>query len=518
MNKSPHVLIILDGFGDRAEQDNNAIYHAKPEHYAMLLKKYPHTTLQAAGPAVGLLPHMIGNSEVGHLTIGSGRRIKQPVAEITDKIDDGSFFSDPLLINRFEELSGTSQRLHIMGLLSDGAVHSHIYHLKALIKLAQEKNIKTVIVHPFLDGRDVAPQTAGLYLSELEEALHAMPEDKKGIIGTLHGRFYAMDRDNHWDRTEKSYRVLTEPQKPLYTSWQEALKDSYDKGITDEFIEPVTLHSAAAIKKDDAVIFYNFRADRARQLTRAFIEDEFSAFSTQPLDLSWMLTFTAYHPDFPVDVLLRKRTVHNTFFDILEKHNIPLFTIAETEKYAHVTYFFNGGREVIHQNETRILIPSQRHYETYAKVPTMSAPEITDTALHALERNNHRFYLINYANADMVGHSGNFEATVEAITCLDHELKRLYAKIITELNGTMYITADHGNAEDMWDTTVSQPRTAHTTNPVPFLYVTKNAQDSLALSDLSELSGLSDIAPFILKKLGLEVPKEMIKKDTYPRE
>ncbi len=500
MNKSPHVLIILDGFGYRCEREHNAIIQANPKQYLSWLNTYPSVTLDAAGTAVGILPHMIGNSEVGHLTIGSGRRIIQPVAEITKTIDNGSFFTNSLLEKRFGELTGTSKRLHLMGLLSDGGVHSHIYHLKALIHLAVKKNIDTVIVHPFLDGRDVAPKTAALYLTELEEALSQV---KNGIIGTLHGRFYTMDRDNHWDRTEESYRVLTHEQ-PHLSTWQEALEQSYDNDVTDEFFKPISLHDNAAIQKDDAVIFFNFRADRARQLTRAFIEDDFSAFITRPLDLSWMITFTAYHPDFPVDVLLRKRTVHNTFFDILEKHKFPLFTIAETEKYAHVTYFFNGGREVIHQNETRILIPSKRHYETYAQVPKMSAPEITDAVLSALGKNNHRFYLINYANADMVGHSGDFDATVKAIQCLDHELERLYKKVIDELDGTLYIMADHGNAEDMWDSSVAQPRTAHTTNKVPFVYISKqNAQKQLSLTELS------DIAPFILEQLGLNVPPEM---------
>lgn len=497
MKHGPHVLVILDGFGYRHAHDHNAIYHAHPIHFLQWLTEYPHTNIEASGIHVGLLPHMIGNSEVGHLTIGAGRRIQQPVAEITESIADGTFFTNPLLVKRFEELAATKNTLHLMGLLSDGGVHSHIAHLKALLQLAKQKNISRVVVHPFLDGRDVGPQTAALYLTKLEEELAQLPE---GNIGSLHGRFYAMDRDNHWDRTEKTYRVLTETQLPLFENWKQALVSSYDQGITDEFLTPVTLDAQASIKDGDAVVFFNFRADRARQLTRAFIEDNFAPFTRRPTNLLWMLTFTQYHPDFPVDVLLRRKTVNNTFFDVLERHNIPLFTIAETEKYAHVTYFFNGGREVIRDNETRILIPSKRHYETYAQVPQMSAPEITDAVLQALEQNNHRFYLINYANADMVGHSGDFEATVKAIKCLDAELLRLYTKI-KELNGTLYITADHGNAEDMWDNQLGQPRTAHTTNKVPFLFINNNTE--LTVRELS------DIAPFILKNLELPIAPEM---------
>lgn len=271
---------------------------------------------------------------------------------------------------------------------------------------------------------------------------------------------------------------------------------------------PVTLNKTAAIEQDDAVLFFNFRADRARQLTRTFTENHFSSFITHPLNVAWMITFTSYHPDFPVDVLLHKRTVHTTFFDILEQNQVPLFTIAETEKYAHVTYFFNGGREIVHQNETRILIPSKRHYTTYAHAPDMSAPEITDAVLHALDNNSHKFYLINYANADMVGHSGDFDATVKAVQCLDHELGRLYNHVINKLNGTLYITADHGNAEDMYDIQLGQPRTAHTVNKVPFIYVTKNKQGTTEPLPLQELS---DIAPFILEKLGLPVPPVMKK-------
>ena len=497
MKHGPHVLVILDGFGCRLDQSYNAIYQAHPKNILSWVARYPNTTIEASGIYVGLLPHMIGNSEVGHLTIGAGRKIKQPVTEITESIHNKSFFSNPALVKQFEQIATANKTLHLMGLLSDAGVHSHSYHLKALITLAAQKKITKVVIHPFLDGRDVAPRTAALYLADLEEALKVIPQ---GIIGSLHGRFYAMDRDNHWERTEESYRVLTVPANTASTHWQEALTNSYNNNITDEFFKPLILDKKSTIKQDDAVIFFNFRADRARQLTRAFVEDNFEPFTNHPLTLSWMLTFTQYHPDFPVDVLLRKRTVNNTFFDVLERHNIPLFTIAETEKYAHVTYFFNGGREVIRQNETRILVPSNGKDKTYASTPMMSAPIITDMVLQALANNKHQFYLINYANADMVGHSGDLEATTQAITCLDEQLARLYTTV-KQLNGTLYITADHGNAEDMWDSQLNQPKTAHTTNTVPFILI--STETTLSIKELS------DIAPFILQRLDLPVPPEM---------
>lgn len=503
MKHGPHVLVILDGFGYRHAHDHNAIQAAHPEHFLRLQSQYPSTTLNASGTHVGLLPHMIGNSEVGHLTIGSGRSIKQPVSIIHDAIADGSFFSNPLMVRRFTEIAQKKGRLHLMGLLSDGGVHSHEDHLFALISMAARLGVTSIVVHPFLDGRDCSPQSAAQYLERLDKALKGV---KNGIIGTLHGRFYAMDRDNHWERTERSYKMLTSPHKPHFANWIQALDDSYAKGITDEFFIPLTLHHNAYIQPGDALVFFNFRADRARQLTRSLVDPKFNAFPTHPLNLAWMITFTKYHPDFNVEVLLEKNPVHNTFFDLLEQAEKSIFTIAETEKYAHVTYFFNGGREVIHQHETRILIPSKRHFATYAHIPQMSAPEITHAVLQSLTENSHDFYLINYANADMVGHSGDFNATVKAIQYLDHEIQRLYVRVIEQLNGTLYITGDHGKAEDMWNIQLSQPRTAHTTNKVPFIYSNQKEKGNSAHLPLTELA---DIAPFMLQKLGIAVPQEM---------
>lgn len=505
MNDGPHLLVILDGFGYQQEHEYNAIFQAHPTYLNKIMADYPHSLLEASGKSVGLLPHMIGNSQVGHLAIGGGRHISQPVLQISESIDNGSFFTDPLLVSRFKQLAATKDRLHLMGLLSDGGVHSYFEHLSALIELAIQAGIETIIVHPFLDGRDVAPQTAALYLSQLEQMLK---KAKRGIIGTLHGRFYAMDRDKHWERTYLSYQVLTQSIKPLFATWQEALQDSYSKGITDEFFVPITLNDTAPLMAGDGLVFFNFRADRARQITRALAEIPFTPFPTTSLPLSWIITFTSYLPDLPVEVLIEKQILHNTFFDVLEAHNMPIFTIAETEKYAHVTYFFNGGREVIRPNEIRVLVGSKRQYSSYDQYPEMSALNITEIVLKALDCNSASFYLINYANADMVGHSGDLQATMKAISCLNNQIKQLYEKVVLECNGTLYITADHGKAEQMWDTTVGQPKTAHTTNKVPFIVVQKGSKKSTQTLPLTQLC---DIAPFILRNLNITVPPEMLK-------
>ncbi len=500
--QSPSALIILDGFGYSKEHEHNAIYAASPANFQHWLLTYPSALLKASGISVGLLDSMIGNSEVGHLTIGSGRIIKQPVAVLTDMINSGELFKNPLLLKRFKELKITGNTLHLMGLLSDAGVHSHEYHLYGLLNMAVAQGIKDIVVHPFLDGRDVPPKSAAYYLTKLDQLLHLLGA---GRIGSMHGRFYAMDRDHNWQRTQVSYNTLTQAQPRRFTHWQEALDYSYAQGITDEFFYPTQLESEY-FQSGDALIFFNFRADRARQLTSAIIDRKFHAFKTSPRLLSWMLTATHYSPSFHTDVLYYKQAVRDTFFDVLQEHNKKIFTIAETEKYAHVTYFFNGGLEKIRSNETRILIPSiGSHLTTYASHPAMSADAITQTVLTSLSENPRDFYLINYANADMVGHSGDFQATTKAITILDEQLAKLFDVLVTKLNGTLYITGDHGKAEEMWDNLANQPRTAHTNNPVFFLAINNSGH----LPKDLPLYELSDIAPFILKQLKLPVPTVM---------
>lgn len=499
--KKPTALVILDGFGYRKERQYNAIAQASKPTFDYLEQHYPHTLLKASGIAVGLLPGYMGNSEVGHLTIGSGRIIPQAIKRIHDAIDDGSFFKNPILLEKLHQLARTNHTLHIMGLLSDAGVHSHIKHLFAFIEAARDAGIHTIVIHAFLDGRDVPPKSAEKYLTELQNFLH-----HGEIIGSISGRFYAMDRDKNWERTEAAYRTLTEPQTDTHIDWQTVLTDNYKQGITDEFIKPTQLEPNATIKDGDGIIFFNFRADRARQLTAAFVDDTFKAFKTHKIKPLFFITPTQYSPALQTDVLYSMQAVSNTLKDVLSEHGYTIFTIAETEKYAHVTYFFTGGREREIPGEKRVLIPSLIE-KNYIHYPCMSAPEITEAIVLSLENQPKDFYLVNYANADMVGHSGNMDATVKAIECLDAQLKVLYNEIVEKFDGTLFITADHGNAEQMFDPQFNQPRTAHTSNPVPFLMINKRLKDKDIQLPLKELS---DIAPFILRQLNIPIPQEMM--------
>ncbi len=568
MIKKPTALVILDGWGYSPSQVCNAIYQAHPKNFNLWFQEFPHSILGASGKFVGLKDGMIGNSAVGHLTIGAGRVIEQPVTILDKSMQDKTFFKSPILVRRFEQLKKSGKKLHIMGLLSDAGVHSDCAVLFALLRMAADHKIADIIVHPFLDGRDVPPQSAEKYLQQLDKVL---AEIGYGSIGSLHGRFYAMDRDENWDRTLKSFTVLTENNNDNFSSpasyfdrlnmsglsksrkshsnqnvpsplilsevdlsgvalaeteglsgvknWQEILQKNYSNNITDEFIEPVRLHPEAYIQPDEAVIFFNTRADRARQLTalllnaptnnlREFKFDQKKEHKlcphTKAPQTQFFITAIQYLPSFKTDVLVEKKVVNNTLFDIFEKNKITIFTIAESEKYAHVTYFFNGGKEITRPNEIRVIVPSipEKNYSTN---PKMSAPEITKKVIDSLKTDPQDFYLINYANADMVGHSGDFTATREAVQCLDQELKKLYDVLVGELDGTLYITGDHGNAEEKCYPDGS-PRTSHTTNSVPFLVINKNfKQEKLSLS------GLADIAPFILKEMGLLIPNEMKK-------
>jgi 2,3-bisphosphoglycerate-independent phosphoglycerate mutase len=496
MNLKPTLLVILDGFGYNKNSSNNAIALAKTHTIMRWFTEYPSALLAASGSSVGLLPHMIGNSEVGHLTIGSGRIIKQPVVLITEALQNGTYKHDPIFIQQFHELKNKHTTIHFIGLLSDAGVHSLSQHLFGLLKLVAQQGITKIVVHPFLDGRDVPPQSAALYLAQLDAVLQ---EIGCGTIASLHGRFYAMDRDNNWERTKNSYTVLTQPQDHYFNNWQEALVYWYSQEVTDEFVPPCALRPGYTIKPEDSLLFFNFREDRARQLTKLFLDG---------INPAWFVTGVHYAPDLITDVLCLKPQVHNTFTDVLETAHKSIFSIAETEKYAHITYFFNGGREVLHKNETRILIPSLSSHFTYKDYPAMSAAQITSTIIESLETNPQSVYIVNYANADMVGHSGDLQATCRAIDYLNNLLEKLYKVAIETYNSTLYITADHGKAEDMWDDKAQQPRTAHTTNKVPFIMIQKSLKDNHYPLPLTELS---DIAPFILKNLHLPIPKAMLK-------
>lgn len=468
-----------------------------------MLEQYPHALLHASGKYVGLPNGMIGNSEVGHLTIGAGRVIEQPAQSINRMIDTEQIFSNKSLRKHFKQLKKSGGRLHIMGLLSDAGVHALENHLIAIFECAIRYDITNILIHPFLDGRDVPPKSAALYLSRLEAIITKF---KQGSIASLHGRFYAMDRDQEWDRTEKSYLTLTTSQNIRYTNWQSALEASYAQNITDEFFVPIQLYERCAIEKNDGIIFCNFREDRARQLTTALMKPQLTPFSVQEKTGSWMITGIEYMPNLGTSALYKKKIIKNTLFDVLEQHQKRLVSIAETEKYAHITYFFNGGRETIRKNETRFLIRSVTQQTTYAETPEMSAPQITQAILDSLEHVSNDFYLINYANADMVGHSGDFKATCKAIRCLDAQIKLLIEQFVFKHNGTVCITADHGKAETMWDASAQQIKTSHTTNPVYFVMI--NQQSSYLPATLP-ITELSHIAPFILSLMNIEQPKEM---------
>ena len=502
IKKNIKILIILDGIGISKNRKYNALYQAN-SIILKWLKIYPSCLLKAYGQYVGLFNSLIGNSEVGHLTIGSGRIIKQPVTLIHEAIKNGQFFKNKLLINSLKKLKNKNTRLHIMGLLSDAGIHSHIEILFALLKLAKNIGIKEVIIHGFLDGRDVWPKSAKKYLLMVEKQIKNL---KIGKIGSLHGRFYAMDRDNNWQRTKKSYDILTKKSKVNFDDWRKLLKYFYKKSITDEFIKPSALINDAFLKDQDGLIFFNIREDRARQITQAILSDNFDKFKTQNINLLWFITGILYSPDFKTKYICKKKLVTNTLFDILEKNNLKIFSIAESEKYAHITYFFNGGREIIRPNETRVLIKSKSYSHNYAKIPHMSAEKITDSIINSLEKDPKDFYLVNYANADMVGHSGQLNPTIEAIEFLDKQIERIRKILIEKYDGTIYLTSDHGKAEEMYNYKIKKSITSHTKNPVPFIFINKDNKYKHYKLNLTQLQ---DIAQFILKDLNLKVPKIM---------
>lgn len=500
MQHHPLALVILDGFGYRKETEFNAVAQAQTPHLQEWLATYPHTMLQAAGSAVGLLPDTMGNSEVGHLTIGAGRAIPQAVARINNAIDAGTFFENQALHDAFKKLPRNAT-LHLIGLLSNAGVHSDTKQLYAYIQAARAARIERIVVHPFLDGRDAPPRSAATYLAELDRLLNQDTEH----IGSVHGRYYAMDRDNHWDRTQMSYDVLTSAPTNHCHSWQEVLEDAYAEDITDEFILPTHVSPDSYIKPGDGVIFFNFRPDRARQLTEAFVLKEFTHFQRTRVPLSFFVTPTDYGLSLQTTVLFPTKTPTHTLKEVLSRAGKKIFSIAETEKYAHITYFLSGGKEGSWPHEQQVLIPSIAA-KNYIQHPEMSAPLITQAVIQSLETDPCDVYFINYANADMVGHSGDFAATVKAIECLDRELAKLYDVVINKMHGTLIITADHGNAEDKWDPVAQQLRTAHTTNPVPFIYITS---DSASRHTELHMTSIADIAPFLLHCLNIPIPDQM---------
>ena len=499
--KKPLALILMDGFGDSSETYGNAILAANTPNIDRYKNLYPHTKIGASGLDVGLPDGQMGNSEVGHTNIGAGRIVYQELTRISKSIDDGDFFDNEAFLGAIENCKKYSSALHLIGLLSDGGVHSHNTHIYALLTLAKRHGFTDVYVHCLMDGRDVPPRSGKDYIAELEEK---MKEIGVGKIATIMGRYYAMDRDNRWERVEKAYSAMVYGEGEINANTTGAMQKSYDNGITDEFIVPVCCIQGAEIKDNDSIIFFNFRPDRAREITRAFVDPDFDGFKRRSPDMKvYYVCMTTYDATMPnVYVAFRPQSLDNTFGEYIAKNGLKQLRIAETEKYAHVTFFFNGGVEAPYEKEDRALIPSPK-VATYDLKPEMSAFLVADEMLKRLESGKYDVIILNFANCDMVGHTGVFDAAVKAVEAVDACVGKVVDKILA-LGGAAFITADHGNADKMYEPDAS-PFTAHTTNPVPF--IAAGFPGAKLLPDMH--CCLADIAPTMLKVLGLPQPPEM---------
>ncbi|HEU4767569.1 MAG TPA: 2,3-bisphosphoglycerate-independent phosphoglycerate mutase [Pyrinomonadaceae bacterium] len=506
--RAPLALIIIDGWGYSAAREGNAIALAATPFYDELCEKYPLTLLAAHGSRVGLPEGVMGNSEVGHLNIGSGRVIRMDVSLVDHEINTGEFFGNPILLNAMHHARDRKRSLHLLGLISDGQVHSSLTHLYALLKMAKDEGVDRVFVHCFLDGRDTPPSSATQYIAALQRK---MQEIGCGEIASVVGRYYAMDRDKRWERTQRAYDLLTKAIGFRTTDPLEAIAESYQRGVTDEFVEPVAIvrkdgAPVATIENGDSVVFFNFRPDRARQLTRALVVGGFSEFPTEVSQLEFVC-FTLYDATFNLPIAFPPRQHRNVLADVWDAVRVNNYRLAETEKYAHVTYFFNGGVEREHECEKRLLVPSPK-IATYDLQPEMSAFKVTDKVLRGIDEDDTDVFVINFANPDMVGHTGKLDKTIEACQYVDTCLGWITKRIKTA-RGITLITADHGNAEQMIDPTTGSPHTAHTVNPVPFHLID---EDSIGVK-LREGGALEDIAPTLLALLGLEQPNEMTGRD-----
>ncbi len=501
MEKKLTMLMILDGFGINENEKANAVKMAKMPNWDKIIKQNPNTIIKTSGLDVGLPDGQMGNSEVGHTNIGAGRLIYQDFTRITKSIEEGDFFTVPELTAAIENCKKNNSKLHIIGLLSDGGVHSHTRHLYALLELAKRKDFEDVYVHCFLDGRDTPPASAESYLIDLEKT---MQEKGVGKIASICGRFYAMDRDKRWERIEVAYRAIVNGQGERSNSAVKAIEDSYQKEIFDEFVKPILIRNGenevTTISKNDSVVFFNFRPDRAREITRTLVDPNFKEFETENLNL-YYVCFTEYDATMPnVHIAYKPQDIKNTFGEYISKKGLTQLRIAETEKYAHVTFFFNGGREKPYLNEDRILIPSPK-VETYDMKPEMSAIEVTEKVIEAIKSGKYDSIILNYANPDMVGHTGNLDATIKALETLDKCIGDV-VKEVENQNGYLIITADHGNAEQMIDYKTGEPHTAHTTNDVPLVLI--------GMEDVKLKQGrLCDLVPTMLELMGLDKPKEM---------
>jgi len=505
MPNKPVMLMILDGWGSRAACPDNAITQAQPINFFSLQGKYPHTFLECSGNEVGLPRGQMGNSEVGHLNIGAGRVVYQEITRISHAIEEGSFYTNREFLYALDFARDHNGKVHLMGLLSDGGVHSEINHLYALLKLCHDHQIEKVFIHGFLDGRDVAPKSALEYVNALELK---MKEIGTGRIATLGGRFYGMDRDNRWERIEKAYNAIVMGDGPKAATAQAAITGSYEARVTDEFMEPVVLvddngMAVGKIEDGDSIIFFNFRADRARQISHTLVDKEMSNFNRRFVPNTHFVCMTQYDADLQAPAAYMPQNLNNTLGEFLSHKGIKQLRIAETEKYAHLTFFFNGGVEEANPGEDRILIPSPK-VATYNLQPEMSAREITERTLAEINRDYYDVIIMNYANADMVGHTGVLPASIEAIKVLDECLIKVVNEVLRK-EGIVMITADHGNAEMMVCPETGSPFTAHTTSKVPFILVS----DQHKGQQLRDNGSLRDIAPTLLSLINIDIPEEM---------
>ena len=504
MSKKPTVLMILDGFGLNDKTEGNAVAQANTPVIDKLMKDYPFVKGYASGLAVGLPEGQMGNSEVGHMNMGAGRIVYQELTRITKEIGDGDFFKNEALLDGMQNAKKNGSALHLFGLLSDGGVHSHNTHLYGLLEMAKREGVEKVYVHCFLDGRDTAPTSAKGYVEELQAK---MKEIGVGEIASLEGRYYAMDRDNRWDRVEKAYRAVAEGQGEKAEDALAALDASYAKDVTDEFVVPTVIEKdgkpVATVNDRDSIIFYNFRPDRAREMTRAFCADEFDGFDRGARKNVKFVCFTEYDETIPnKEIAFKKVHLTNTFGEYLAKNGKTQARIAETEKYAHVTFFFNGGVEEPNQGEDRILVKSPK-VATYDLQPEMSAPEVCDKLCAAIRSDKYDVIIVNFANPDMVGHTGIMEAAIKAVETVDTCVGKA-VEALKEVGGQAFLCADHGNAEQLIDYETGAPFTAHTTNPVPFILI--NADPAYTLK---EEGRLADIIPTMIDMMGMEKPAEM---------
>lgn len=503
--KKPTVLMILDGYGLNERKEGNAVAQAKTPVMDKLMAECPFVRGNASGMAVGLPEGQMGNSEVGHLNMGAGRIVYQELTRITKEIQDGTFFENPALLKAVENCKKNDSALHMFGLLSDGGVHSHNTHLYGLLELAKRNGLTKVYVHCFLDGRDTPPESGKGYAQDLEAE---MKKTGVGQIASVTGRYYAMDRDNNYDRVKLAYDALTKGEGLTASSGPEGIQASYDRGETDEFVKPTVIvkegKPVATIKDGDSVIFFNFRPDRAREITRSFCDDDFKGFDRGKRLAVTYVCFSDYDPTIPnKEVAFHKISVDNTFGQWLAANNLKQARIAETEKYAHVTFFFNGGVEQPNEGEDRILVNSPKDVATYDLKPQMSAYEVCDKLVEAIKSNQYDVIIINFANPDMVGHTGVEAAAIRAVEVVDECVGKA-VDAVKEVNGQMFICADHGNAEQLIDYETGEPFTAHTTNPVPFILV--NADPAYTLR---EGGCLADIVPTMIEMMGMTQPEEM---------